>query len=375
MSQAEIMKQNPVKQALNYGQSIWYDGLVSKPEFEKMIREDGIRGATTNPTIFEKALNHHDYDAEINALSSTHNEEKIYQALAIRAVQEVADLFLPVFRETKGLDGFVSIEVSPLLAFDTEATIREVRELFRLVDRKNIMIKIPATPQGIPAIQAVIADGINVNITLIFSINRYEEVIAAYLSGLEKRVNDGKPISSVVSVASFFVSRVDTAVDKLLEDKIKLENDPTRSALLKNLLGKAGTANSKIAYAAFERVFSGAQFQRLKTSGAQAQKPLWASTGTKNPNYSDVLYVEALMGPQTVNTIPPATLDAFRDHGVAGAKLKEGLNEAVEALKNLREARIDLDSITKDLEAAGVRSFSDSYEKLIDYIKAKTNNK
>ena len=375
MAQAETMERNPLKQILNYGQSIWYDGLISKAAFEKMIREDGIRGATTNPTIFEKALNHHDYDADIAVLSRTHKEEEIYQVFALRAVQEVADVFLPVFQETRGLDGFVSMEVNPLLAFDTEATIHEAKELFYLANRKNIMIKIPATPEGIPAVQAAIAEGINVNVTLIFSINRYEEVMAAYLSGLEKRVNDRKPISSIASVASFFVSRVDTAVDQLLEDKIALENDSNRLALLKSLLGKAGIANSKAAYAAFEKVFSSARFQRLKALGAQVQRPLWASTGTKNQNYSDVLYVEALMGPQTVNTIPPPTLDAFRDHGTAGARLKDGLGEAMETLKKLKEAGIDLNQVTRDLEAAGVESFSGSYKKLIGCIKAKRNNR
>ena len=371
MSQAGSMTQNPLKQALNFGQSIWYDGLISKAEFEKMIREDGIRGATTNPTIFEKALNHHDYDADIAALSKTHSAENIYQTLAVRAVQQVADVFLPVFQEANGQDGFVSIEVSPLLAFDTAGTIREAKELYQLVNRKNIMIKIPATKEGIPAIRAVIAEGINVNVTLIFSVERYEAVMDAYLSGLEQRASEKKSVSSIASVASFFVSRVDSSIDKILEEKLKLEKSADRSALLKDLLGKAGIANSKAAYESFEKIFSSLRFKKLKDLGAQVQRPLWASTGTKNPAYSDVLYVEALMGPQTVDTIPPATLDAFRDHGVAGAGLTQGLTEAHAVLKKLKGEGISLDQITLDLEKAGVQSFSDSYKKLIECIQAK----
>ena len=371
MTQAETLTKNPLKQALNFGQSIWYDGLISKAEFARMISEDGIRGATTNPTIFEKALNHHDHDAEIAALSKTHSTEQIYQILAVRAVQEVADIFLPVFQESKGLDGFVSIEVSPLLALDTEGTIREAQELYRTVNRKNIMIKIPATKQGIPAIRAVITEGINVNVTLIFSIERYEQVMNAYLSGLEQRMASGKPVDGIASVASFFVSRVDASVDPLIEAKLKNEKDQDQFASLKGILGKTGIANSKAAYASFENVFSGPRFQKLKASGAQIQRPLWASTGTKNPNYSDVLYVEALMGSETVNTIPPATLDAFRDHGVPGSRLKQGMEEAHEVLKKLKTVGIDLDQITGDLEDAGVRSFSDSYKKLIECIQLK----
>lgn len=371
MTQAGAMTQNPLKQALNFGQSIWYDGLISKAEFERMIHEDGIRGATTNPTIFEKALNHHDHDADIASLSKTHSAEAIYQVLAVRAVQQVADVFLPVFEETKGRDGFVSIEVSPLLAFETEKTIREAKELCRLVSRKNVMIKIPATKQGIPAIRSVIADGINVNVTLIFSIDRYTEVMDAYLSGLEDRAASGKPVSSIASVASFFVSRVDTSVDKILDQKISSgANDQVKSAL-KDLLGKAGIANSKAAYDAFNKIFSSERFKRLKDLNAQVQRPLWASTGTKNLDYSDVLYVEALMGSDTVNTIPPATLDAFRDHGVAGSRLNQGLETAQLILKKLKETGIDLDAITRDLEVAGVQSFSDSYQKLIECIQLK----
>ncbi len=371
MTRTATMTQNTLKQVLNHGQSIWYDGLISRTEFERMISEDGIRGATTNPTIFEKALNHHDYDADIATLAKSHDPEGIYQFLAVRAVQEVADIFLPVFHETDGFDGYVSIEVSPLLAFDTERTIKEAKELFKRVNRRNVMIKIPATKQGIPAIKAVIAEGINVNVTLIFSIGRYEDVMNAYLSGLEERTAQSRQIASLASVASFFVSRVDTAIDKLLEDKIKLEKDPNRSVLYKNLLGKSGIANSKVAYGSFERIFSSPRFQKLRSSNAHVQRPLWASTGTKNPAYSDVLYVEALMGSQTVNTVPPATLDAFRDHGVPGSRLKDGLQEAETILKRLKEAGIDLNRVTDELESAGVQLFSDSYKKLIECIQVK----
>lgn len=360
MTEVATMKSNPLKQVLNYGQSIWYDGLVSLAEFKKMIEEDGIRGATTNPTIFEKALSGQEYDAEIARLSRSSSAEEIYRQLSVKAVQEVADVFLPVFQETSGGDGFVSLEVSPLLAHDTAATIEEARHLHKAVGRPNIMIKVPATPEGIPAIQTLISEGISVNVTLIFSIERYREVMEAYVSGLEKRLAAGNDVSRVASVASFFVSRVDSSVDKQLEEKG-----------LRALTGKAGIANSKAAYDAFEKVFDGLRFAKVKTRGAQIQRPLWASTGTKNPTYSDVLYVEALMGPRTVDTIPPATLVAFRDHGKPGDRLKDGMAEAHRVLEQLKSAGVDLGRVTRDLEKAGVESFSDSYKKIIEGIKAK----
>ncbi|MBI2094691.1 MAG: transaldolase [Candidatus Omnitrophica bacterium] len=367
----KVATENPLKQALGCGQSIWYDGLVSHREFEDMIREDGIRGATTNPTIFEKSLSGGEYDKALSGLLGARPAEEIYRTIAAKAVQDVADLFLPVADRTRGEDGFVSIEVSPLLAHDTQATLSEARELWRLVGRQNVMIKVPATREGIPAVRALIADGIHVNITLIFSVKRYREVIEAYLGGLEERVRGGKAVSGVASVASFFVSRVDTAVDKILEEKIaKAAQGPEKEAL-ESLLGKAAIANSKVAYDVFEKIFFGPRFEKLGAKNARLQRPLWASTGTKNPRYGDVVYVEALMGPHTVDTVPPATLAAFRDHGVARARLKDNVPGAYETLEKIAAAGINLEKTTQELEDAGVKSFGDSYRKIIDLIRTR----
>ena len=363
--------QNPIKQALNFAQSIWFDGLVSKEEFERMIREDGIRGATTNPAIFEKEIAGSGSDVDLGHFMESHSAEEIYKRIAVAAIQQLADIFLPVFEEAEGQDGFVSIEVSPTLAYDTDATVEEARLLHRLVGRKNIMIKVPTTQEGIWAIEALIADGISVNATLIFSIKRYQEVMKAYIRGLDRRLLNGNPISDVASVASFFVSRVDTAVDKLLEEKMQATANPGEREALKNLLGKAAIANSKVAYDEFEKVFSSPRFRDLKAGGAQVQRPLWASTGTKNPKYSDALYVENLIGPQTVNTVPPATFAAFREHGVAAPRLQQGLTEARKTLKNLKKFGINLDEVTDNLEKAGVQSFIDSYNKTIEFIKSR----
>jgi transaldolase/glucose-6-phosphate isomerase len=363
--------QNPVRQVLDLGQSIWFDGLVPKEEFERMIREDGVRGATTNPTIFEKAISEHKEDAEWMQYLRTHSAEEITKKIAVQSVQELADVFLPVHEKTSGLDGFVSIEVSPLLAYDTDATLREARELWGLVARKNVMVKVPATADGIPAIETLIAEGVNVNVTLIFSLARYRQVMDAYLRGLERRDLNDHPVSHVASVASFFVSRVDTAADKLIEEKIKASADPASAEKLKTLLGKAAIANSKKAYAEFEKVFSGRKFEQLKKKGARVQRPLWASTGTKNPSYSDVLYVESLIGPQTVNTLPPATFAAFRDHGRVVPRLQQGAREVDRTLRDLKRAGIPLDELTAKLEAAGVGLFSDSYKKILQFIETR----
>ena len=307
-----------------------------------------------------------EYDALIHkALAEGALPEDIYKAQAVRTVREVADTFLPVFRQTQGADGFVSIEVSPLLARDTEGTLKEARELHKLVSRENIMIKVPATREGIPAIRALISEGIHVNVTLIFSLERYREVMGAYLVGLEDRAARSLPIDKVASVASFFVSRLDTAVDPLLEQKIS--TDPG----LKSLLGKAAIANSKLDYREFETIFVSARFKALEKKGAKKQRPLWASTGTKNPAYSDVVYVEALIGPETVDTMPPATLDAFRDHGRAASNLQEGVSDADGVLRSLEKIGISLAQVTQGLEEAGVKSFSDSYEKILKRIQEK----
>ncbi len=361
-----------LKEVLRLGQSIWYDGLISRAEFERMIREDGLRGATTNPAIFEKALTSGSYDARIQQLGGEGRpDEEIYKTLAVAAVQEVADVFEPVYRQTQGQDGFVSIEVSPLLAANTAGTISEAQELYARVNRKNVMIKIPATVEGIPAVEEVISKGIPVNVTLIFAVERYREVMEAYLTGLDRRAEAGLPLNAVASVASFFVSRVDSAVDKRLEQMIAAASDRSVQELYRSLLGKSAIANSKAAYGAFEETFAADRFRALKRAGAQSQRPLWASTGTKNPGYSDVLYVETLIGPNTVNTIPPPTLDAFRDHGVAELSLTEGLDESLKLLERLAFAGIALAEVTTELEKAGVELFAQAYQKIIERIKDK----
>ena len=361
--------QNPLTQVIGFGQSIWYDGLIAREEFDRMIREDGIRGATTNPAIFEKALSEGGHDEELTALLKQWGADEAYRAIAVKAVREVADLFMPMHRESRGSDGYVSIEVNPHLAADTAGTVREAKELWKSVDRPNAMIKIPATREGIPAVEAVIAEGINVNVTLVFSVARYGEVISAYLAGLEKRTARRGEISNVSSVASFFVSRVDSAVDKALEEKMKA--DPAKRAECEALVGKTGIANSKAAYEEFRMAFAGARYKALRAKGARIQRPLWASTGTKNPRYRDVLYVEELMGADTVNTVPPATLAAFRDHGIPGPRLKEGLGDAQKTLAAISAAGISLDKITAELESAGVKLFCEAYDKIIEGLKRK----
>lgn len=358
---------NPLKQVLQFGQSLWYDGLVAPQDFERLVREDGIRGATTNPTIFEKALSSGEYNARIKReLSMGASAEAIYKAQAVETVQSIADVFMPVYLETAGVDGYVSIEVSPLLATDTEGTLREARELHRLVSRKNIMIKVPATRQGVPAVRQLISEGINVNVTLIFSVQRYTEVMNAYLDGLEEAAALGKPIDGINSVASFFVSRVDAAVDGFLQKKIS-----AGEVSMKRLLGKAAIANSKLAYREFEKIFTADRFRALEKKGAKKQRPLWASTGTKNPEYGDVFYVEALIGSETVNTMPPLTMDAYRDHGRPASRIGDGVDKAAQVLKELDLAGVSLKVVTQELEDAGVRSFSDSYEKILKGIEAK----
>jgi transaldolase/glucose-6-phosphate isomerase len=371
MTKIKEMTGNPLKRALAFGQSFWYDGLIGKDDFEKMIREDGIRGATTNPAIFEKSIATGEYDAAIRKMASK-SEAEIYKAIAVEKVKSVCDFFMPLYVETRGTDGFVSIEVSPLLAYDTAGTIEEARELYRLVDRKNVMIKIPATREGLPAIKIVIADGIHVNVTLIFSVERYRDVMRAFIQGLEERLAQGKPVDGIASVASFFVSRVDSAIDKTLQDRITQTETAGEKSRLSDLLGKAAIANSKLAYAAYTEVFGGSAFKGLRQKGAQAQRPLWASTGTKNPLYSDVLYVEELIGENTVNTMPPPTMDAYRDHGNPASRLEFGMDEARKVLADVKAQGVELSQVTESLEKAGVESFADSFKKIIQMIGAKT---
>lgn len=371
------MKQNPLRQLQEYGQSVWYDnisrGLIASGELQRLITEEGVRGVTSNPTIFEKAINAGtDYDKEIHAFTTQGKEPgEIMDALTVRDIQLAADLFQPVFQATQGGDGFVSIEVSPTLAADTAQTVAAARRLHRLVNRKNVFVKVPATPAGIPAIEQLLGEGININSTLIFSLERYEAVMNAYLNGLERLARAGKPLGGVASVASFFVSRVDTLVDALLEQRLQATTDPGKHAVYQTLLGKAAIANAKQAYQQFLKIFEGPRFEALKRQGARVQRPLWASTSAKNPRYRDVAYVEELIGADTVNTMPQATLLAFRDHGKVRPSLEERPENARMILQRLGEVGIDMRQVTQQLEDEGVRLFEASYEKLLQSLAAK----
>ncbi len=370
-------KENPLKGLARFGQSPWYDnvsrGLLQSGALRRMIEEDGLRGITSNPTIFEKAISSGEgYERDLIecARRGETAPAKVFEKLATDDIRQACDFLRPVYEAAKGGDGFVSIEVSPELARDTEASVAEARRLSRTIDRPNLMVKIPATREGLPAIERLIADGISINVTLIFSNERYAEVMEAYLAGLEKRGREGLDISRVSSVASFFVSRIDTAVDKEI-DALMSRKPSENGAEFQGLLGKTAIANAKMAYERFKETFHAKRFKALEGKGARVQRPLWASTGTKNPAYGDVYYVEALIGSRTVNTIPPATWDAFRDHGRLAMTVEEGLGAAREHLAGLEKAGISLAKVTKKLEEEGVKSFSDSYHSLLATIDAR----
>jgi transaldolase/glucose-6-phosphate isomerase len=353
------------------GQSIWLDyirrSLITSGELGALI-DKGVRGVTSNPTIFEKAIvGSSDYDRELQELvNEGKSVDEIYEALALDDIVRAADVMRSVYEQTNGADGYVSLEVSPTLAHDTEGTVAEARRLFAALDRPNILIKVPATSAGIPAIETLIGEGINVNVTLIFSLAQYEAVAQAYLAGLEKLDASGGDVSKVASVASFFVSRVDTAVDRQLDELIR-----SGSGNLQSLQGKIAIANAKAAYARFRQLFSGERWEKLAAQGARVQRPLWASTGTKNPLYPDTLYVDSLIGPDTVNTVPPATLRAFLDHGTVAPTLEAGLAEARAHLARLAELGVDLDAITQKLQDDGVDAFAKSFETLMAGIAEK----
>lgn len=347
------------------GQSIWYDNirrsLLDHGDLQALIAA-GVAGVTSNPAIFEKAIaGSVDYDEALAELATAGRSEiESFEALAIEDIQRAADLLRPVYDRTHGGDGYVSLEVSPTLAHDTEGTVAEARRLFAALNRPNVLIKVPATPAGIPAIQTLIGAGININVTLMFSLGHYDAVAEAYLAGLEQLASTGGDLTKVASVASFFVSRVDTAVDRALE---ALGNE--------TLLGKIAIANAKVAYARFKETFSGARWEKLAAQGARVQRPLWASTGAKNPLYSDTLYVDALIGPDTVNTVPPATLSAFMDHGVAALTLEADVDTAYEQLAQLSKLGIALDVITQQLQDDGVAAFAQAFQSLMASIKEK----
>src|SRR5512138_1523269 len=352
---------NTISKLTQLGQSLWMDNIqrsqLENGEIKAMIERGDIRGMTSNPSIFNHAIGKtKDYDSALVPLAwAGWDAKKIFWQLAIEDIRAACDLFSPLYEESHGGDGYVSIEVSPDRAHDTEATAAQVEQLWARVRRPNLMVKIPATKEGIPAIRKSIAAGINVNVTLIFSLKRYAEVMEAYLSGLEDRAAAGHPIDHIASVASFFVSRVDTKIDPRLPD-----GSPLR--------GKAAIANAKFAYDLFQKVFVGRRWENLKVKGARVQRPLWASTSTKNPNYRDTIYVDDLIGPETVNTVPPATLDAFRDHGKAEITLPRDLDQSREALEQLETAGISMDAVTQELEDEGVKSFIDAFAQLMETI-------
>lgn len=368
---------NAVLQLLEAGQSVWYDNiqrsLLKNGELAGMIQRGEIRGVTSNPTIFMNAITKsQDYDASLLPLATSNlNPEEVFFHLAIEDIQAAADLFLPLYQASKGDDGYVSLEVSPYLAQDTAGTLAQVNQLWQRVDRPNLMIKIPATKAGLPAITAAIAAGVNVNVTLIFALERYRQVMDAYLTGLEQRIAAGLPVEKIASVASFFVSRVDTNVDARLQKLIEAESPAAQKA--RSLLGKAAIANARLAYADFKQVFASERFQALKASGARLQRPLWASTSTKNPVYRDVIYVEELIGPHTVNTMPPQTLVAFLDHGQVRLSLEEGIPEALQVLTDLEALGISMKEVTNQLEDEGVKSFADAFTVLLKAVEDRRN--
>ena len=369
---------NLVKELENHGQSVWLDflarGFILKGALKKLIDTDGVKGVTSNPSIFEKAIGSSDeYDGSINSALKKGDRPiaDLFEHLAVADIQHAADVLRPVYDRLNGHDGFVSLEVSPYLAMDTKGTIAEAKRLWKDVHRKNLMVKVPATAEGLPAIGQLTGKGLSINITLLFSQKVYIEVAQAYLAGLEKYVADGGDPSHVASVASFFVSRIDTAVDKQLDEKIARANDPNEKERLAALKGKVAIANAKLAYREYKRLFSGARWEKLEAKGARPQRLLWASTGTKNKEYSDVLYVEGLIGPNTINTMPPATLEAFRDHGKLRDTLEENLEEAEHVLAELERSGISLDAVTAELVRDGVRLFADSADKLYGAVAHK----
>jgi len=368
---------NPLVQLKTQGQSVWYDNIdraqLVSGAFKRMLDEDGIVGVTANPTIFEKSISSgHAYDEQLAELiKEGKNTNEIYEALVIQDIRTVADLLRPIYDRTNGLDGYVSLEVSPELANNTEGTLNEARRFWQIVDRPNLMIKIPATPAGIPAIEAALTDGINVNITLIFSLESYRQVVEAYLAALENRNSEGKEIGHIASVASFFISRVDTLVDKLLEDKAKSSSDPEEQAKFRALEGKAAIANARVVYQDFERLFGSPRFETLKHGGAHVQRPLWASTSTKNPAYRDVLYAEELVGPDTVDTMPLETVVNFRDHGVVARTIDKDVATAQPLLDALEAEGILYAQVTQQLLDEGVKKFADSFRQLFQGIEKK----
>lgn len=367
---------NPLQDLLRFGQSVWLDyirrNLITSGELKRLIDEDGVRGITSNPSIFEKAISAStDYADLLQSLQSKPELDATarYEILAIRDIQDAADILRPVYDSSKRRDGYVSLEVSPYLARDTQATILEARRLWKAVARENVMIKVPGTAEGIPAFQQLISEGININVTLLFSQKVYEKVAEAYIAGVEQLASRGGDISKIASVASFFISRIDNSIDSIVPARLKTTHDPNEQERLKSILGKVAVANGKQTYRRYLRIFGTDRWKKLVAKGAQTQRVLWASTSTKNPNYSDILYVEHLIGQDTVNTLPPATLDAFRDHGRARATLTEGLESADQIMNTVAQLGISIDEVTDKLTDDGVKLFADAFDKLLEAVK------
>ena len=373
---------NPLKELLNYGQSMWLDyirrDLFTSGKLKQMIADDGLRGMTSNPSIFEKAIADSSlYDDMLKSLASRKDLDATgkFEQIAIRDIQTAADTLRPVYQESNFHDGYVSLEVSPYLARKTQETMDEARRLWKAVQRENVMIKVPGTAEGIPAIRQLISEGININVTLLFAQEVYEKVAEAHVAGLEDFAKRGGNLKKIAGVASFFISRIDTLVDSLLNDKIKKTSDANQQALFKSLLGKVAIANGKLTYQRYQRIFSGPRWQALASKGAQTQRVLWASTSTKNPAYRDVIYIEELIGPDTVNTMPPATIDAFRDHGKLRNSLTEDLPGAQKVMDDLAKAGVSIKEVTDKLTDDGVKLFADAFDKLLAAVEKSTAQK
>ncbi len=372
-----ITGESPLIQLGRAGQSVWLDNLsrnlINSGELNRLIKEDGLKGITSNPTIFQKAIERgKEYDNGLHDLlaKNVSNPKELYLGLTTADVHLAADIMWPVHEQTRGVDGFVSIEVSPDLAYETEATIREARQLSSMVGKKNIFVKVPGTKEGLAAIEELISEGINVNVTLLFSVKRYEEVMDAYMKGLERRTSAGQPVNEINSVASFFVSRVDTLVDSLL-DRLYEEGDIPEKEAIKDMYGKAAAANARMAYRLYKQTFAGERWRKLAEKGARVQRILWASTSTKNPAYSDIKYVEELIAPDSINTMPEETMQAFKDHGRVEVRISEGLEEVKKLMEDLKNLGIDMDEVTDELERDGVKKFSDSFFNVLDAIAQK----
>jgi transaldolase/glucose-6-phosphate isomerase len=361
----------PLQLLQDHGQSVWLDylrrSLITSGELKRLIEEDGVRGLTSNPSIFEKAIaGSSDYRDLLEAAESQAiDAQTLYERIAVRDVQGAADVLRPVYLESRRRDGYVSLEVAPRLAHETQGTLEEARRLWQTVARENLMIKVPGTPEGIPAVQQLISEGINVNVTLLFAQETYEQVAAAYLGGLERLPRQGGNLGKVASVASVFISRIDTAVDNWIAERLKVSPSAEEQTRLRSLLGKVAIASAKNTYQKYLDILRGDRWQELSRHGAQTQRLLWASTGTKNPSYSDVLYVEELIGPDTVNTLPPATLEAFRDHGRVRPTLTENVEEAISIMDLVKQVGIPFKELTVELLAEGVKQFADAFAKLL----------